>query len=184
VDDRDLLRRTRAQLLADLERVPEAAVSFQPVAGARTIAESLLHVAAVELVFAVALARRGGHRVPAELWEPVKRGLAAEARYDPPRDTSLATCLVHLRRTRAALETVCPAGQTVLGDEDLHGALLDLHAAGVDLDEDRVELLRGRIGSHLNEAPVGVVLTAHEEYHRGQILYQNFLARHAAGAIA
>jgi len=185
VTDIALLEQARARLLSDLERVTEEAAAFEPVPGARTITESLLHVAAVEFVFAASLLVRQGREEDLECarWEHVKAGLATEIGYDPPKDVGVRECLDALvaarALTRAALSREPPT--SFVGPDDLCRGLEALRAGGADLGEDRLEALLPKLGSHLGAGSLGVVLIAHEEYHRGQILYQNFLAARMVG---
>lgn len=172
--DPELLEAGRRRLLRDLQRVAPAAVGRALVPRARTIAESLLHLAAVELVFATALAARAGGTADPDLWERVKAGLATEVGYASPRDATLDGCIARLGDVRARLEPVLE-GRPVVRADELRDALERLREAGADLDRARIDALHPKLASHLDGGSVGVVLLAHEEYHRGQILLQHWL---------
>jgi hypothetical protein len=175
MSDLALVEETRRRLLRDLRKVCPEAMEFQPVPGVRTIAESLLHVAAVEFVFAMALALREGRNVAIDLWDEVKAGLATEIGYNPPREALLEHCTDRLTRVR---QMACPMldGESVLLTEsDLRGALETLRDRGADLSHYQLQALLSKLSTHLGVGSVGVVLTAHEEYHRGQVLLQNYL---------
>jgi hypothetical protein len=176
VDDLATIERTRDQLLRDLERVEPAAVDWAPVPGARTIAESLLHIAAVEFVFATALALRAGLETRAELWEQLKAGLATEVGYEPPRQVGLLDCIDRLARVRGVSRSVVGSGEVSVTEADVRSALETLRDRGADITAERLEELVPKLASHAGSGSVGLVLTAHEEYHRGQVLFQNFLA--------
>jgi hypothetical protein len=176
MDDLALLEKTRSQLLRDLDRVHAAAANWVPVPGARTIAESLLHVAAVEFVFAAALALRARRDVPVELWDGLKAGLATEVGYDPPQDVGIPECIERLEQVRLITRSVVHGDQARLTDDEVRAALERLRENGGDLAHDRIDALVPKLASHVGVGSVGIVLTAHEEYHRGQVLYQNFLA--------
>jgi hypothetical protein len=147
-----------------------------PVPGARTIAESLLHIAAVEFIFATALAHRSGVEVPVEFWEQLKQGLATEVGYDPPKHVTLAACIARLTQVREFTLPLIENDGAALTENEILSALESLKDAGADLPDDRLVALVPKVASHLGVGSLGVVLTAHEEYHRGQILFQNYLA--------
>lgn len=178
----ELFERAREQLLRDLERVPDDVVSLTPELGTRTIAESLLHVAAFEFLVAVALAADRGRPVPVEVWEEVKPGLATEVGYDEPAGLTREDCLTRLERVRRFTRTVIGDGDTVLGDDDVRRALEALRERGADLGGADISVLRSRLASHFGRVPVGAMLMAHEEFHRGQILLQSYLFRQSRAA--
>ena len=175
MSDVPLLHETRGRLKRDLRLVQPAAAEWTPVPGARTIAESLLHIAAVEFVFATALALRRSVEVPFELWDHLKAGLATEVGYDPPKRVSVADCIERLERVRNLTLTVID-DDALVTEIELRSALQSLHDAGADLPCERLDALVPKLSSHLGAGTLGIMLTAHEEYHRGQILYQNYLA--------
>jgi hypothetical protein len=175
-DDLALLDETRSRLLRDLRRIRPGAVEWAPLPGARTIAESLLHIAAVEFIFTTALALRSGTEVPVDLWDQLKGGLATEVGYDPPTRIALTECVERLERVRNLTRTAIEHDGTPLTESDLRLALETLRDFGADLPSERLEALLPKLAAHLGVGPIGVTLTAHEEYHRGQVLYQNYLA--------
>lgn len=179
-----LIEESRARLLRDLGRISESAVNFQPTQGARTIAESLLHVAVVEFIFAVALAVRAGQDVPVVLWEKLKAGLAGEVGYEVPAGLRLEECTVRLEQVRNITGRLLNGAFTFLNESDLRRALQTLRDQGADLNSERLEALLPKLSSHLGVGSIGVILIAHEEYHRGQILLQNYLCARAAAPLS
>ncbi len=153
---------------------PEA-VEFEPAPAVRTIAESLLHVAAVEFVFAMALAVREGRNLEIGLWDELKPGLATEIGYEPPHRIRLEHCTDRLTRVRQMTSQMLHGESVLLSESDLRDALETLRERGADLSHDQLEALLPKLSAHLGVGSVGVVLTAHEEYHRGQVLLQNYL---------
>jgi hypothetical protein len=183
MNDFALLEETRSRLVRDLDRVRPAAAHWAPVPGARTIAESLLHVAAVEFVFTTALALRARTAVPVDLWDQLKAGLATEIGYEPPRAVTLADCIERMERVRHLTRSVLDGDEAPLTETEIRSALQMLRDGGADLARERLEALVPKLASHLGIGSVGTVLTAHEEYHRGQVLYQNYLATRLSSAI-
>jgi hypothetical protein len=176
VDDLALIEETRSRLLRDLHRVPPAAGDWAPVPGARTITESLLHVAAVEFIFIAALALRAGHEIRVQLWDQLKPGLATEVGYDPPQQVGLAGCIERLEQVRQVTRTVVGSDELMVTETDVRSALETLRDRGADITGERLEALVPKLASHVGVGSIGILLTAHEEYHRGQVLLQNYLA--------
>jgi hypothetical protein len=182
VDDLALIEETRDRLLRDLDRVPPDVAEWAPVPGGRTISESLLHVAAVEFIFAAALALRAGREVHARLWEQLKAGLASEVGYDPPQQVGLSGCIERLKAVRDVTRTVVGGDEPAVTETDVRSALEALRERGADISGERLEALVPKLASHCGVGSIGVLLTAHEEYHRGQVLLQNYLAKRLPSA--
>lgn len=176
MDDLAIIEETRGRLLRDLDRVPHDAADWAPVPGGRTISESLLHVAAVEFIFTAALALRAGREISVRLWDELKAGLASEVGYDPPRRVGLTGCIRRLEAVRDVTRTVVGSDQPAVTETEVRSALEALRDRGADISGKRLDALVPKLASHCGVGSIGVLLTAHEEYHRGQVLLQNFLA--------
>src|SRR3954464_39537 len=109
VDDHQLLEDTRSQLIANLARVPGKATDWEVVPGAITIGESLLHIAAVEFLFATALTSDADGPIRPELWRQVSGGFARELGIAPPRGRPVSAYLARLAEVREMTRTALAA---------------------------------------------------------------------------
>ena len=179
-----LLKPSRKVLIDALAKLADGDLDRKANKGAKTIGESLLHIAAFEFVSATAKSITKGGKVKSTLWEKVAPGFAREAGFMPPTGLTLGAYASILKAVRAYSATVFTKWPNVakapLTDHEIEitGSALKQSASKMGFAGSYDDLIREMKGSkmvHGGNASVSAMLLSHESYHRGQI----FFHRHA-----
>lgn len=176
------LEATRKEFVTGLNRVPEDILQWEVVPGATTIGETVLHVGGVEYLLAGSLLIASGWQPDPVLWTALKHGFARNAGFEPPSDLSSEGAIAILEQVRQlTYEAVATSGSENLAESSIRAAVAMVKATDPTADDEVYEELAKcvaakplRQGSGLSDLPTTIV--AHESYHRGQILFQSYLA--------